>query len=98
MKIRLSKPMTCGKAILPMGDYLASFKSESTSILLVGGGRDIEVPCTKRPGRKKVRYTEIHFVSLDSNTWTLSAIVPNRGEYVAFLTVDKSGGPSDKDD
>lgn len=79
-----------------MGDYLASFKTETTSILLVGGGKNIEIPCTKRPGRKKVRYTEIQFFSLDANTWTLSAVVPNQGEFFAFLTLDKSSAPDDE--
>lgn len=96
MKVRLSKPMVSGKLHLPMGDYLASFKHESTSILLVGGGKDFEIPCSKRPGKKKVRYVEIQLFSLDSNTWTLSATVPNQGEFFAFLTIDKSRAPDDE--
>jgi hypothetical protein len=91
MKIKISKPMTAGKTRIPNGEYFASFKHENTSILLVGGGRDYEVLCTKRPGKKKVRFTEIVFTSMDGSTWTLSAVVPNRGEFFAFLSVEKSG-------
>jgi hypothetical protein len=92
LKIQIKGPAISGKVAIPPGDYAVSVLTDRSSIQLSGHGSDYVIPAVNRrtPNTDKVRSTTISFHSLGGNSWTLAVAIPKRGEWVAFINIEKA--------
>ncbi len=90
MKITLKDDATCGKVIIPKGDYMVALISDSQQINLAGGGKDYKLPATKRRTAGRTRVTTVSFYSGGGNSWSLIVTTPKHGEWIAMIEYEKS--------
>lgn len=90
MKITLKDDATCGKVIIPKGDYMVALLSDSQQINLAGGGKDYKLPATKRRSASRTRVTTVSFYSGGGNGWSLIVTTPKHGEWIAMIEYDQS--------
>lgn len=90
-RISLKGKATCGKVEVPPGDYVVTAAPENSSIVLVGGGRNYALAAINRRSvaSAKAKKTSVNFYSMGGDQWTIAVTVPRRGEWVAFVKVEK---------
>jgi len=92
VKITVARDATCGKAVIPAGEYWVALQADSQQILLVARGTDIKLPATRRRTATKSKSTSVQFYAGGGPIWSLVINVPKQGEWVALLELT-----SDKD-
>ena len=89
--ITLKTNGTSGKVELPAGEYSVVAAPESSAITLAGHGRNYSLAAINRrnAASTKAKRVSVQFYSGGGDQWTLSVTVPNRGEWVSFIKLDK---------
>ncbi len=85
MKIKVSKNAQCGNVAIPANEYWVSLNAEAAEMTLSAGGKDIRVKAIRRRSSVKTKTSSIQFFSGGGRTWSLVAITPKLGEWVAFV-------------
>ena len=62
-----------------------SFNAEASEFNLAAGGKDIKVKAIKRRSDAKGKLSSIQFFKGGGKSWSLVAIIPKRGEWVAIV-------------
>lgn len=88
MKILIKQEAVSGEVPIAPGEYMASVKTDTSQIKLVGRGIDITIPAMRRPSKSKSKIPTVTFYSMGGPTWTLVITAPPTGEYFAFITYD----------
>ena len=90
-KITLKTRAQAGKVEVPPGEYMVAAAPESSAIALSGHGKTYLLTAVNRrsPASLKAKKTTVQFYSMGGSQWTLAVILPQRGEWACFLTVDK---------
>lgn len=92
MKITVSKDATCGKIPVQSGEYMVALATDTQSMTLTGGGKQIKIPATKRRSAGKTRVTTVSYYNAGGSAWSLLIQTPKFGEWIALLEVVKTGG------
>jgi|GEM_PF-2775973 len=90
-KISIKTKGVSGEVEIPPGDYVVSVSTERSALLLVGGGRNYLIPAVNRKSAatERAKKTTLQFYSLGGNNWTVSIVIPKRGEWVASIQLEK---------
>ena len=80
-----------GQVEVPPGDYAVAAAPENTSIVLAGHGKNYVLKAINRrtPASAKAKKTSVNFYSMGGDQWTIAVTVPHRGEWVAFIQMEK---------
>jgi hypothetical protein len=90
MRITISKDAKCGNSYIPKGEYWVTLASDTQQMTLVGSGKEVKVPATRRRSKSKTRVATVTFFSSGGPIWSLVISTPQYGEWVAFLELDVS--------
>lgn len=90
-KISIKTKGISGDVELPAGDYVVSVSTERSALLLVGGGKNYLIPAINRKSAasERAKKTTLQFYSMGGDNWTVAMTIPKRGEWVAYIQLDK---------
>lgn len=91
MKITIAKDATCGKVMIPGGEYMVALATDTQSMTLTGGGKQLKIPAIKRRSSAKTRITTVSFYSGGGTAWNLLVQTPKFGEWIALVEYVKNG-------
>jgi len=85
VKITLTKDALCGKIQIPGGEYMVALASDSSTMILTGGGKQFKLPALKRRATAKSRVTTVMFYNGGGTTWSLIVSTPKHGEWISMM-------------
>ncbi len=90
-KISIKTKGTVGDIEVPPGEYVVTAVPERSALQLAGGGKNYLVSAVNRRSvaAERAKRTTLQFYSMGGNNWTISMTVPKRGEWVAFMQLEK---------
>jgi hypothetical protein len=91
VKIQIRGRAIAGKVAIPPGEYLVAVLTDRSAIQLTGTGSEYVIPAVNRrnPAMARIKATTVTFHSLGGTAWTLGVALPKRGEWVAFLQIER---------
>ncbi len=64
---------------------MVALASDSSTMTLTGGGKQVKLPALKRRSTSKSRVTSVVFYNGGGTTWSLIISTPKYGEWIAMM-------------
>lgn len=64
---------------------MVALASDSSTMILTGGGKQFKLPALKRRATAKSRVTTVMFYNGGGTTWSLIVSTPKHGEWISMM-------------